>query len=421
MSAPRAVVLRGPVLSPLGPDRAEVHADGFVAIDGSGRVDATGPWSDAPARLRGGDRSVVSVGDALILPAFVDAHVHLPQIDVRGHYGEPLLPWLERHVYPAEEAFADPDHAVRVAGRFFDAVAAAGIGTAAVFSTVHPEATGRAFEVAAASGLRVVMGKVLMDRDAPTALLEDAEAGIAASLELAERWDGAAGGRLAYALTPRFAPTCTGTLLEGVGRVAAETGLRVQTHLSEQADEVERVAGLFPEAGDYLGVYESAGMVREGAVFAHAIHCNEGAFRRLAGAGAAVASCPTSNAFLGSGAFPLSRARRAGVTVAVGSDVGAGPDLSPLDVLRHLAYLDPLSPEELLYRGTLAGAEALGLDALTGRIAPGRPADLVLLAPPPTAVGSPLERFVQSVFRQPETRILATLVEARPVHGALPG
>lgn len=420
MTRGRALRMRGTVLSSLSIDRADVWEDGVVEIGADGRIVAVGPW---PAEGVGDTRRAGAQGTLLadlrpklILPAFVDAHVHLAQIDVRGRYGLPLLPWLERYVFPAEAAFADPDHAARVAERFFAALAAVGTGTACVFATCHTEATARAFEAAEASGLRIVMGKVLMDRGAPPELLEAAEEGIRASLALAERWEGAAGGRLAYALTPRFAPTSTPELLAGVGRAARETGLRVQTHLAEQSDEVARVLADFPGSMDYLEVYERAGIVRASSVFAHAVHCSDAEFGRIAAAGAAIACCPSSNAFLGSGAFPLARARAAGATIAIGSDVGAGPQLSALDVLRHLAYLDHLAPEELLYHATLAGAEALGCNE-TGRLAPGLSGDLVILAPPADATGDPLARFVQSVFRQPETRVVATLVEGRVVHG----
>lgn len=422
--------LRGALLTPLGPDRAEVHEDAIVEIGPDGRIAAVGPWTpdsegSPPAiDLRGSGAG----GRALILPAFVDAHVHLPQLDVRGRWGLPLLAWLERHVFPAEAAFADPDHAADLAERFFAAITAAGTGTACVFTTIHAPATERAFEAAEASGLRVVLGKVLMDRNAPAELMEPAAVGIRESRALAERWEGAAGGRLRYAVTPRFAPTCSAELLAAAGKLAREARLRLQTHLAEQTDEIARVLAEFPGARDYLEVYENAGMVRQGAVFAHAIHCSDDAFRRMARAGAAVACCPTSNAFLGSGAFPLARAREAGVKVGIGSDVGAGPQLSPLDVLRHFAYLggatdsaaeSSVTPQELLYRATLAGAEALSFPE-TGRIAPGLSADLVILEPPPDATGSPLERFVQSVFRQPETRVVATIVQGRVVHGTLP-
>ncbi|MFN2420770.1 MAG: guanine deaminase [Gemmatimonadota bacterium] len=433
MSTPsRALRLRGPLLSPISIDRAEVYSDALIEIDTDGRIAAVGPWQDegdlAARRL-----PLFDTDGALILPAFVDAHVHLPQIDVRGRYGLSLLAWLDRWVYPAEAAFSDPDHAAAVAERFFAALASAGTGTASVFATVHVEATTRAFEAAEASGLRIVMGKVLMDRNAPRELVEPADPGIRASLALADRWEGAGGGRLHYAVTPRYALSCSPELLAAAGRTTREAGLRLQTHVAEQTEEVARVRTEFPEARDYLEVYERAGMVRPGAVFAHAVHCEDDAYRRLAAGGAAIACCPTSNAFLGSGAFPLARARAAGVTIAAGSDVGAGPQLSLLDVLRHIAYLGPshhevgagsrtadgVSPEELLYRATLAGAEALGFPE-TGRIAPGLSADFVILAPPPDATGEPLERFVQSVFRQPETRVVATLVEGRVVHGRLP-
>lgn len=415
MSAGRAGLLRGQVLSPEGAGRALVHADGFVRIGSDGRIAAVGAWEDAPA----GAEPDYHSARALLLPAFVDAHIHLPQLDIRGRYGLGLLPWLERHVFPAEAVFADPDHAAHVAERFFRELAAAGIGTAAVFATVHAGAVDRAFEAAEASGLRVVIGKVLMDRGAPAELLEPAEEGVRASLALAERWEGAAGGRLHTAITPRFALTSSAELLSAAARAARETGLRIQTHLAEQAAEIEAVRSGFPEAVDYLDVYARAGLVREGAVFAHAIHCSDEAYRRLSDAGAAIACCPTSNAFLGSGSFPLATARAAGVEIGVGSDVGAGPQLSPLDVLRHLAYLDRLSPEELLYRGTLAGARALGFDTVTGRLAPDLAADLVVLDPPSDAAGDPLEQFTQCVFRGPDTRVVATLVEGAVVHGSL--
>jgi guanine deaminase len=414
------LVLRGPLLTSVDAGRARAIEDGFVRIGPDGRIGGAGAWSpESTPEVQAAP--LVSVAPALILPAFVDAHVHLPQIDVRGRYGPPLLEWLDRFVYPAETRFADPDHASRVAERFLAALARAGVGTAAVFVTVHPVACERAFEAAAASGLRVVLGKVLMDRNAPAALLEPAEAGIAATLALAERWEGSAGGRLHTAITPRFAPTSTPDLLERSGRAAREAGLRVQTHLCEQSDEIAAVHELFPKAADYLEVYERAGLVNDRTILAHAVHCDGDAFRRIATAGASIACCPTSNAFLGSGRFPLDRALGAGATVAVGSDVGAGPLFSPLDVLRHLTYLDGRpSPAELLYRGTAAGARALALEDVTGRIEPGLSADLVLLEPPPGAGGDPLERFAQCVFLGPETNVVATMVEGRIVHGALP-
>jgi guanine deaminase len=404
--------LRGAILTPLAPDRAEAWDDGVLEIGADGRILSVGRWTDDA-------EPAFDTGGALILPAFVDTHVHLPQFDIRGRWGLPLLPWLERYVFPAEAEFADPDHAARVAERFFPALAAAGTGTACVFATIHTEATARAFEIAEGSGLRIVLGKVLMDRNAPAALLEPAEVGIQGTLALAERWEGAGGGRIHYAVTPRFALTSTPELLAAAGRAASDAGLRIQTHLAEQTEEVARVLEAFPGARDDLEVYQRAGLVRRGAVFAHAIHCSDDAFRRLARAGAAVACCPTSNAFLRSGTFPLSRAREAGVTIGIGSDIGAGPQASALDVLRHFAYLgNSISPEELLYRATLAGAEALGF-AETGRLAPGLSADIVILEPPPDTAGDPLERFVQCVFREPETRVVATLVEGRVVHGRL--
>jgi guanine deaminase len=288
-----------------------------------------------------------------------------------------------------------------------------------VFATVHADATQRAFEAAEASGLRVVMGKVLMDREAPEALLEPAAEGIRATRALADRWEGAGGGRLSVAVTPRFAPACSAELLSAAGVLARDAGLRVQTHLAESADEIAAVRREFPESADYLEIYERAGLTGERSIFAHSIHLGRPEFERLAAAGAAVACCPTSNAFLGAGSFPLATAREAGVEIALGSDVGAGPQLSILDVGRHFAYLDRPHAEEILYRATLGGARALGLDGTTGRLAPGNAADVLLLAPPADATGGPLELFVQCVFRQPETRVVALLIDGALVHGSL--
>jgi guanine deaminase len=414
LSGGRALLLRGRVLNPVDPRSSEAFEDGFVRIAPDGRIAEVGAWSD-----RLDVDAALPLGRALLLPAFVDAHVHLPQLPVRGCYGVPLLPWLARHVYPAEAAFADPAHAAAEAERFFRALASAGTGTAAVFATVHPAATQRAFEAAEASGLRIVMGKVLMDRAAPPALLEPAREGIRATLDLAGRWEGAGGGRLHVAVTPRFAPACSAELLAGAGAAARDAGLRVQTHLAESADEIDAVRRSFPEAPDYLAVYEHAGLAGERSIFAHSIHLGESEFARLAAAGSAVACCPTSNAFLGSGAFPLATARRAGVEIGLGSDVGAGPQLSILDAGRHLSYLEKPPAEEILYRATLGGARALDLDATTGRLATGLAADLLVLEPPADAVGDPLALFVQCVFRQPETRVVALLVDGTLVHGAL--
>lgn len=409
------VLLRGRVLNPVDPARAEAFEDGFVEIDARGTIVGAGAWPDARD-----PRAAVEVGRALLLPAFVDAHVHLPQLPVRARYGDPLLTWLSRHVYPAEAAFADVGYAAREAERFFAALAAAGTGTACVFATVHADATGRAFEAAAASGLRIVLGKVLMDREAPAELLEPAAAGIRATLDLAERWEGAAGGRLHVAVTPRFAPACSEELLAAAGAAARGARLRVQTHLAESADEIAAVRRLFPHASDYLEIYERAGLAGQGAVFAHAVHLEPEQYRRIAAAGAAVACCPSSNAFLGAGCFPLAVARATGVDIGLGSDVGAGPQLSLLDTARHLSYLDRPAPAEILYRATLGGARALDLAGKTGRLAQGLAADVLVLEPPPDATGDPLELFVQCVFRQPETRVVALLVDGAVVHGRLP-
>jgi guanine deaminase len=362
----------------------EAFEDGALAFDG-GRVLACGEASEVLSGYPGA--SVVDARDAILLPGFVDCHVHYPQIRVIGAMGLELLDWLALAALPEEVRMADSAHARSMAAAFMRALAGAGTTTALVFGSHFPAAQEELFLAAEASGLRIASGLVVSDRGLLPELHVTPEEAVAAARALIERWHGR--GRLRYAITPRFSVSCSEEMLSACGELTgAAPDLLVTTHMNESVGEVELVRSLFPGVGDYLATYEDAGLVGHRSVFAHDVHVTDPQLERLSGAGAAVAHCPASNAFLGSGIFPLARHQRSGVRVALGTDVGAGTSFSLLSeglsayALQRVAA-EPvlLRPGELLFLATAAGAAALGLEEETGDLSPGRSADFVLVRP----------------------------------------
>jgi len=374
--------------APDGTPVAEYIPDGYLLVE-QGHIAAMGPADVMAARLPEG-LPVEDVTGKLILPGFIDAHVHFPQLDVVASWGSQLLDWLERYTFPAEARFDNPAHAAMVAQAFCDEMLRQGTTSALIFATVHACAAEAILAEAARRNLRIGAGKVLMDRMAPAGLCEDLETGIRQTAEQIARWHGR--GRLSYAITPRFAITSTAAQLAAAGKLARDVpGLLVQTHLSENHAEIAEVARLFPDARDYLDVYERAGLVRPGAIFAHGIHLDDDARRRLADAGAAIAFCPSSNLLMGSGLFDLARTRRQGVQVALASDVAGGNSLSMLSVMAEAYKVgqllgDPLPPATALYLATLAAARAMGIDQFVGNLMPGKEADFIIADPGATAL-----------------------------------
>ncbi|MBB4212136.1 guanine deaminase [Rhodothalassium salexigens DSM 2132] len=369
-----------------GRDAIVYHPDGLLLVE-DGHIAACGAFRDLAPSLAD-PVSMQHYPGALIVPGFVDAHVHFPQVDIMASHGAGLLDWLDRYTFPCEARFADPAHARTTAAFFLDEMMRHGTTSALVFATVHAASVEALFEAALARNMRLIGGKVLMDRNAPDALLEDAQTGAAATDRLIRAWRGR--GRLGYAVTPRFAPSCGDTLLAAAGRLlAAHDDVLLHTHLSETADEVALVDQLFPAADGYVDVYDRAGLLTRRSVLAHAIHLSSGDRARLAETGASLAHCPSSNLFLGSGLYDLAAADAAGLTTALGTDVGAGTSLSLLATLGD-AYkvarlrgqgLDPLRG---LYLATLGGARALGIDHRIGSLQPGKEADFVVLDPAAT-------------------------------------
>lgn len=377
---------RGEIVDLLGdprgrPDALRHYPDGLLVLE-DGHVRALGPFEDTVSTLP--DETHVTLHErGLIVPGFVDCHVHYPQLDMMAAPGAKLMDWLERYTFPAEAAFADADHAQDVAGRFIAALLAHGTTTALVFATVHAQSVDALFAAALAENMRLIGGKVLMDRNAPDALCEDADTAWRDSRDLIARWRGC--GRLGYAVTPRFAPGCSPELLQVAGRLLTETpDALLQTHLAENEDEIALVAQLFPEAADYLDVYARHDLLTDRSVFAHCVHADDAMRSRLAGADAAIATCPTSNMFLGSGLFDYDTARAAGIRIGLGSDVGAGTTLS-IPATAGAAYQaghlrgSALDPLEAFYMMTLGGASALRLADRIGNFTPGKEADFLVL------------------------------------------
>ena len=355
--------------------------DGLLVVD-EGRVVAAGDAGPLLETLPAGVE-VTDYRGRLIVPGFIDCHVHFPQLDIVGSFGAQLLDWLKQYAYPAETRFADSDYAREVAAAFIDELLRNGTTTALVFGTVHPHSADAIFEAAEAKGMRLIAGKVLMDSNCPDELRDDPESAYADSKALIERWHGK--GRLGYAITPRFALTSSEAQLEAAGRLAGEyPEVWVHTHLAENHEEVEEIARQFPDSRSYLDVYDRFGLLRERSVFAHCLHMDDTDRALMARKGGAAAFCPTSNLFLGSGLFRLGAMRAAGIRCGLGTDVGGGTSLSLLrtasEAYKVLHLQDQALPAmQALYLATLGAAETLDLDQQIGNFKPGKEADFVVL------------------------------------------
>ncbi len=393
-------------------DRFEFEAipDAGLAVDSStGRILDVGNF--AAVKARHAAASVLNHGDGVIVPGFVDAHLHFPQLDAMGSHGKHLIQWLESYIFPAESRFADQGVAGSTAARFTQELARNGVTTSVVFSSVHPVAAESLFAAFEASGLRAVVGKTSMDVNAPESVLLDWRADIDAQEALIAKWHGR-DGRLFYAVTPRFVLTSSRHQMKALSELhARHPETYIQTHISECEGELRSVAEAFPEAKDYLSIYEDYGLINERTLLGHGIWLTESERDRVAAFGATVVHCPTSNAFLGSGLIDLKKTCDAGIEVALGSDIGAGTSLSPwvtmLEAYKIQALRSqPLEPEALLYLATLAGAEALHMDHMTGSLEPGKQADFQVIS----FDAKPLLRERVARTRTPQERLFATVV-----------
>lgn len=360
--------------------------DGLLLIS-NGRIVWYGRWREGKMRIPAGV-CVCDYRGKLVVPGFVDAHLHYPQTEMLGAYGVPLLTWLQEYAFPAERRYAIASHARKMSAFFIRQLLRNGTTTAMVMGTVHPQSVDALFEEALKYNMRLIAGKVMMDRNAPIDLQDNADSSYMQSQALIERWHKR--GRLLYAVTPRFAPTSTPEQLNAARRLCNEySGTRLHTHLSENTEEIDWVKSLYPAHEHYTGVYNAHGLTGTGAVFAHCIHLEEQEWECLGGTGSAIAFCPGSNLNLGSGLFNLKNAWRYRIPVGIGTDIGGGTTFSLLQalndaykVLQLQGY--SLSAWEAFYMITLGGARALGLEELVGNFDPGKEADFVVLDPAAT-------------------------------------
>jgi guanine deaminase len=361
------------------------HADGLLVIEG-GRITKAGEAVALLAELPPGTPVDHHPG-CLILPGLIDTHIHYPQTQVIASYGAQLLDWLNKYTFVEEQRFAGPDHCAEIASFFLDELLRNGTTTAVVYCTVHPQSAESFFTEAERRGLRMIAGKVMMDRNAPAALTDNAERGYAESRKLLERWHGR--GRLHYAITPRFALTSTAAQLEAAGTLLAEFPLAyMQTHLAENHVEIATVRGLFPAASSYTDVYDRFGLLGPRSIFGHCLHLGEAELARLSESRSIAAFCPTSNLFIGSGLFDLARLRapERPVRVSLATDVGGGTSYSMLRTAAEAYKVLQLQGQNLpaleaFYMMTLGNARALGLETEIGSFRVGSEADLVVLDP----------------------------------------
>jgi guanine deaminase len=382
--------LRARLLTPIGEADMAWLDDAAIRVGADGLLAEIGPW-----RSEGGEK-VVDLRPWVVLPGLVDLHAHLPQLPNAGvGAGLHLLAWLERYIFPLERAF-DEETAARLAPLAFRAFARAGTTTVVAYGAIWEPSLDACFRAAEEHGIRAVIGKVMMDRLSYDPSLEHEqilELSLRQSIDLCGRWHGRDGGRLSYAFTPRFAVSCSAEMLAASAQEAARAGAYWQTHLSEDRGELREVARLFPDAADYTDVYDRAGGLRPGSILGHAIHLSDREIGRLAESGAAIAHCPSSNLFLASGAMPLARYREAGITIGLGSDVAAGPDLSMFAVMKAGAFTQTalhamrqaphpaMPPIEWLRMATAGGARALGMQDRIGSVEVGKEADLIAVDP----------------------------------------
>ena len=321
--------------------------------------------------------------NAILMPGFVDTHIHYPQTEMVAAYGEQLLEWLETYTFPTEHKFKNIEHATKIAKIFVDELLRAGTTTALVFGTVHPESVDAFFKEAQSRNLRMIAGKVMMDRNAPDYLQDTPESSYQETKDLIKRWHGV--DRLQYAVTPRFAPTSSREQLNRAGQLMKEhPDVYMHTHLSENLNEVDWVANLFPESKNYLDVYHHSKLCGKRSIFAHCIHLEDQEWSRLAETESGIAFCPTSNLFLGSGFFDLKRANAEGIDVGLGTDIGAGTSFSILQTLNEAYKVqqmrgDSLSPFQGLYLATLGGAKTLDIDDKIGNFQQGKEADFIII------------------------------------------
>lgn len=385
MKAYRAAIFHlvdNPAQTPNPAEAYQYWEDGLLLVD-QGKIKAVGPAVDLLPQLPEGTPVASYEGD-LIIPGLIDIHIHFPQITTVASYGEQLLEWLHDYIFPGEAEYSGKDLAQERAEIFLKELLRNGTTTASVYCSIAKESAEALFAAARRLNLRLLAGKVMMDRNGPEGMsLATPASDYHDSRELIEKWHGQ--GRLSYVVTPRFAPACTEADLQAASRLLQEyPGVYLQTHLCENHHEIDWVLELFPERRSYLDVYDHYGLVGKQTLFGHSLHLEDEDFRRVKETGAVLCPCPPSNFFLGSGLFKFAKAKEYQIRVALGTDLGAGNTFSMLKAMEEaykMAELQDysLSPFEAFYLATLGGARALSLEDKIGNFKAGKEADFLVL------------------------------------------
>jgi guanine deaminase len=398
------------------PQAVRYIEDGLL-ITSAGKITWFGPWQ-AGQSLLDKDVQLEHYPEQLIVPGFIDTHIHFPQTEMVGAYGEQLLEWLNTYTFPTELQFKDKTYADKIAQFFVHELLKNGTTTALVFCSVHAASVDALFEAAEQYQMRLIAGKVMMDRNAPEELCDTPDSAYQDSKKLIEKWHGK--GRNLYAITPRFAPTSSPEQLAKAGQLKAEyPEVYVHTHLSENKNEIAWVKALFPERKGYLDVYHHYGLTGEKSVFAHCVHLQEAEWECMHQSNSAIAFCPTSNLFLGSGLFPLKKTWEKQVKVGLGTDIGAGTSFNQLQTLNEAYKVqqlqgDKLSAFEALYHVTLGGAKALDLHHQLGNFNIGKEADFIVLDLKATALQALRQQGSQEI--EDALFALITLGDDRNIH-----
>ena len=385
---------RSSLLSFADDGSARYEQDGLLVVgpgsDGRKVIRAAGSYQALAGNFPG--VQITHIPGKIIAPGFIDLHVHFPQTDVIGSPADGLLPWLEDYTFPHEARFSDHAYAAGVAQVFLDELLRNGVTSALTFCTSHPHSVDALMEASQQRGLRMIAGKVLQDRHSPDGVRDDTQQSLLDTEALIRRWHGK--DRLGYAITPRFAPSCSEAQLRGAGELAAQYGdVWIQSHVAENKDEIRWARELFPASRSYLSIYQDFGLMRDRAIYAHCIHFDDEDRALMRDTGAAAAVSPTSNLFLGSGFFDYEGARRVGFKHGLASDVGGGTSFSPFHTMLAAYSVGregqtkpgvSLSPQNLWWQHTAGAARALGLEGVIGNLAPGCEADFIVLDPQAT-------------------------------------
>ena len=357
------------------------YEDGLMVIEGE-RIVEVGDYAELSVRYSS-EGSIVRFKDSLIMPGFIDCHIHYPQYKVISSYGSSLLEWLNKYTFVEEQKFSDSDYAAKIAELFLDELIKNGTTTAMTFCASYKQSVDVFFSAAEKRNMRMIAGKVMMDRNAPAGLCDDIDSSYADSKSLIEKWHNK--GRLGYAVTPRFAPTSTeGQLTQAAKLLTEHPDVLLQTHLNENSEEIAWVKKLYPKSRNYFDVYDKLGLSGPSSVFGHCIYNTADEYKRMAETSSKAALCPTSNLFLGSGLFALNELESYGIDVALASDVGGGDSFSMFDVMSQAYKVCRLNgynldPVKAFYLTTLAAAKVLGVDDSIGNFESNKEADFIVL------------------------------------------